>query len=200
MVALGHKVEVAYTGRLADGTVFDSTELHEGKPYTFLVGRQQAIPGFDKAVSEMEPGEWRTVCITPEMGYGLYDERLIEAVPCRIFPHWEDLPIGGYVVLNIDGEVIRCKVLKVEDGNVYIDKNHELAGEDLYFDIHLIHVHGDGSTAIEQELESGCACGCDVLKEAIDPLRQNHDHGHVHGHDCVHHDHVSDHVAHDHEA
>lgn len=184
MVALGHRVEVAYTGRLEDGTVFDSTAMHGGRPYSFLIGRGQAIPGFDKAVSEMEEGEKRRIAIPSEMAYGAYRPDLVEDVPCDAFPHWENLPVGGYIVLNVGGSPLRCKVLKIEDGRVYLDKNHELAGKSLTFDIELLRVHGEGKTAIEQEEESGCACGCDALKDAIDPLRR--DRAHAHGEGCCH--------------
>lgn len=183
MVALGHRVEVVYTGRLEDGTVFDSTAMHDGRPYSFLVGRGQAIPGFDKAVSEMEIGEKKHVAIPPEMAYGAYRPDFVEAVPCEALPGWENLPVGGYIVLNVGGSPLRCKVLKIEDGQIYLDKNHELAGKDLTFDIELVRVHGEGETAIEQEMESGCACGCDVLKDAIDPLRQGH---RIHAEGCCH--------------
>lgn len=170
MVAIGRRVKVTYTGYLDDGTVFDSTESHGGEPLEFLVGHGQMIPGFDKAVSEMELGERRSVHIPAEMAYGPYREDLIERVPCAHFPNWERLPVGGFIAFRAGGETMRVKVERIEDGIITFDKNHELAGRDLNFDIELVDVHGESGSLVQQEHESGCACGCDRLKEAIDPL------------------------------
>ena len=186
MVAIGRNVKVSYIGYLEDGTVFDSTEMHEGQLLEFKVGAGQMIPGFDQAVSDMELGETRTVNIPCNMGYGEYNEEYIEAIPCEVFPHWQDLPVGEFVVLNYSGGVIRVRILKIEDGKVFIDKNHELAGRDLIFDITVEEVEGEGLSAIEQEkLGGGCACGCDVLREQIDGDRDlPAGHHHHHGDEC----------------
>ncbi|SVB39760.1 uncharacterized protein METZ01_LOCUS192614, partial [marine metagenome] len=50
----GDTVRVHYTGKLEDGTIFDSSE---GKaPLEFTIGQQQVIPGFETAVTGMIPG------------------------------------------------------------------------------------------------------------------------------------------------
>ncbi|MEJ2296667.1 MAG: FKBP-type peptidyl-prolyl cis-trans isomerase [Candidatus Lokiarchaeota archaeon] len=46
----GDIIKVQYEGRLEDGTIFDSTELHDGIPLKFEVGKGQLIRGFDEAV------------------------------------------------------------------------------------------------------------------------------------------------------
>lgn len=61
-------VTAKYTGKLADGTVFDSTDKHGGDPISFplsnvIKGWQQGIPG-------MKVGGKRTLVIPPELGYG----------------------------------------------------------------------------------------------------------------------------------
>lgn len=63
MISIGDTVKVSYIGYLADGTVFDSTEMHGGRLLEFEVGSGQMIPGFDLAVSQMEVGESRTASI-----------------------------------------------------------------------------------------------------------------------------------------
>ncbi len=64
------------------------------------------------------------------------------------------------------GDQVFMKVLKIEEGNVYLDFNHELADHDITLEIDLIAV--EAKDAIERELHpQGCACGCDKLKEAI---------------------------------
>ena len=64
----GNTVSIHYTGRLEDGTVFDSSEGRE--PLTFTVGTGQVIPGFEKAVLGLETGQTGTTTIAPEDGYG----------------------------------------------------------------------------------------------------------------------------------
>ena len=49
----GDNVSIEYKGSLDDGTVFDSSKDHD-KPFQFIVGSGQVIPGFDKAVIVMK--------------------------------------------------------------------------------------------------------------------------------------------------
>lgn len=64
----GDLVEVHYTGRLADGKVFDSST--KGEPLQFRLGARQVIPGWDKGLVGMKPGGKRKLTIPPELGYG----------------------------------------------------------------------------------------------------------------------------------
>ena len=63
----GQTVTVHYTGKLLDGSVFDSSHAR-GTPAQFTIG--QLIPGVDEALMDMVDGEQRTVIIPPELGYG----------------------------------------------------------------------------------------------------------------------------------
>ena len=65
----GHRVDVHYTGKLADGSVFDSS-ITRGKPFTFTIGKGQVIQGWEKGISGMRVGEKRRLTIPPELGYG----------------------------------------------------------------------------------------------------------------------------------
>ena len=56
--AKNNTVTVKYTGKLADGTIFD--ESPEDGPLTFIVGREEVIKGFDEAVIDMAKGEKKT--------------------------------------------------------------------------------------------------------------------------------------------
>ena len=66
----GCKVEVHYTGRLTNGTIFDSSVLRKKPPFTFVLGAGQVITGWDKAVATMRKGEKAEVCIAPNYAYG----------------------------------------------------------------------------------------------------------------------------------
>ena len=60
---------VNYTGKLTDGTVFDSS-IPRGEPFEFPLGQGMVIEGWEKGVLGMKVGEQRTLTIPPEMGYG----------------------------------------------------------------------------------------------------------------------------------
>ena len=69
-VMAGQSVSVKYTGMLADGTVFDSSDAHGGAPFTFQLGGGQVIKGWDLGVVGMKPGGVRMLTIAPELAYG----------------------------------------------------------------------------------------------------------------------------------
>ena len=65
----GALVEAHYTGRLLDGTKFDSS-VDRGKPFLFMVGRGEVIKGWDEAFLSMKKGEKRILIVPPGLGYG----------------------------------------------------------------------------------------------------------------------------------
>ena len=65
----GFSVQVDYTLKLADGTVYQTT-VGTGKPFTFTLGTGQVIEGFDNAVTGMNVGETKTVKIPAAQAYG----------------------------------------------------------------------------------------------------------------------------------
>jgi FKBP-type peptidyl-prolyl cis-trans isomerase len=65
----GALVEAHYTGRLIDGTKFDSS-VDRGKAFIFLVGRGEVIKGWDEAFLAMKKGEKRVLIIPPGLAYG----------------------------------------------------------------------------------------------------------------------------------
>ncbi len=138
MTTKGKKVKAHYRGTLDDGSVFDSS-YDRGEPIEFIVGVGQMIPGFDAAVLEMEVGEKRTVNIPADEAYGEYDEKNVAVIPVTAIPNADQLPVGECIMVPLpDGGGMRVKVLKIEDENVHLDANHELAGQALTFEIELV--------------------------------------------------------------
>jgi peptidylprolyl isomerase len=65
----GATVSVHYTGKLLNGTVFDSS-VQRGQPIRFPVGAGRVIPGWDEGIMMMKEGGKRTLVIPPQLGYG----------------------------------------------------------------------------------------------------------------------------------
>lgn len=69
VVKSGDTITVHYTGRLMDGTKFDSS-VDRGTPFTFTIGAGQVIKGWDEGLLGMKVGEKRTLTIPADKGYG----------------------------------------------------------------------------------------------------------------------------------
>ena len=65
----GDTVSVHYTGRLDNGTKFDSS-LDRRQPFSFKLGSGQVIAGWDQGVDGMKVGGKRTLVIPPQLAYG----------------------------------------------------------------------------------------------------------------------------------
>lgn len=135
----GANVKVHYTGRLDDGTVFDSSESRE--PLSFVLGEGKVIPGFEDAVMGMGEGDSRTTTIPSDEAYGPHRDELILAVERERFPDEVDPEVGLRLQMQTqEGDVVPVVVAGVEEDTIKLDANHPLAGRDLTFDIELVEV------------------------------------------------------------
>ncbi|MFO0793058.1 MAG: peptidylprolyl isomerase [Candidatus Brocadiaceae bacterium] len=133
----GDIVKVHYTGKLDDGTIFDSSQDRE--PLEFTIGGGEIIPGFEHAVIGMKSGELKTIKILADEAYGQYREEMIMVVDRNGFPN--DLKLGLGLQLQMrheSGQIVPVTVIDISDSDVTLDANHPLAGENLTFDITLV--------------------------------------------------------------
>lgn len=65
----GQTIKVHYTGKLTDGSVFDSS-IPRNTPFSFAVGTGQVIKGWDEGLQLMSKGEKAVLIIPPQLGYG----------------------------------------------------------------------------------------------------------------------------------
>ena len=65
-----NKVTVNYTGKLEDGSIFDSSLKQGRTPFAFTLGVGSVIKGWDLGVKGMKVGGRRKLTIPPELGYG----------------------------------------------------------------------------------------------------------------------------------
>ena len=135
----GDTVQIHYTGRLDDGTVFDSSEDRE--PLEFTLGENQVIPGFESAVEGMEEGESKTTEIPSEEAYGDHRDDLVVDVPKDRLPDGMDPDVGERLQMQSpDGHTFNATVVGTDQSSLKMDANHPLAGKDLTFDIELVNI------------------------------------------------------------
>jgi peptidylprolyl isomerase len=134
----GDTVRVHYTGKLDDGSVFDSSEGRE--PLEFRLGGGEVIPGFEQAVTGMAPGDERQVTIPADEAYGPRREELVLVVRRQELPEEMQPEIGLQLQMSQDGQQFVVTISDVTEEDVVLDANHPLAGEDLTFELKLVDI------------------------------------------------------------
>jgi peptidylprolyl isomerase len=131
----GDTVKVHYTGKLDDGTMFDSSL--EREPLEFTIGAGGIIPGFEQAVIGMTPGDKKTELIPTSSAYGPY----VEVIDRQQMPLDVEPEVGQQLQLQHQtGELIAVIITDISPSTITLDANHPLAGEDLTFDIQLVEI------------------------------------------------------------
>jgi peptidylprolyl isomerase len=133
----GDKVQVHYTGRLEDGTVFDTS--HDREPLSFTLGEGNVIPGFETAVDGMTEGDTKTTTIPASDAYGERNDEMVIRLDRAKVPDTIDPEVGQNLQIQLqNGQQMPVVVTSVTDSEVVIDANHPLAGQTLIFDIELV--------------------------------------------------------------
>lgn len=136
----GKAVSVHYVGTFNDGTQFDSS-YDRDEPLQFFSGVGMMIPGFDKAVVDMEVGETVEIHLTPDEAYGEYDPSAVFTVNKAEMPGSENAEEGQMVYLQSPyGQPIPALVAAVDEETVTFDCNSQMAGKELNFKIELLSV------------------------------------------------------------
>lgn len=138
-LASGTRVLVHYTGSLDDGTQFDSSRGRE--PLEVILGQGMVIPGFERAIVDLEPGQSVTVTIPEEEAYGPHNEEMVIRIPKTSFPADINPTVGEQLVLRSpEGQEVPALIVDQDDEEVTLDANHPLAGFALTFEIELVSV------------------------------------------------------------
>lgn len=136
----GNTVKVHYTGKLKDGTVFDSS-LQRNEPLEFTLGQGNMIAGFEKAVDGMQVGDTTVADIPVTEAYGEVRDDMILEVPKKDVPENITPEVGQRLaVQQKDGQSIPVTISKVSEESITLDANHPLAGKDLVFEIELLEI------------------------------------------------------------
>ena len=131
-------VTVNYTGRLEDGTIFDSSTVEGREPMTTKLGQGQLIKGFEEGLVDMSEGDKKTVEIESAEAYGEYLDYLIQEVEKSQMPG--EVEVGMPLQAQTEMGVVQFVVKEVKDETVVLDANHPLAGKKLIFDLELVSI------------------------------------------------------------
>ena len=134
----GDNVKVHYTGKLEDGSIFD-TSLAEGRePLETTLGQGQLIKGFEAGLIDMTEGEKKTIEIESADAYGEHNPEMINEIPKAQVP--EGVKEGEMLQGMGPMGPVNVKVVEVKEETVVLDANHPLAGKKLIFDLEVVSI------------------------------------------------------------
>lgn len=156
MVKKNKVVSIVY--RLTNEKGEELDKAGKDDPFTYLHGASQIVPGLEKALETLAPGQKKVVTVPPTEGYGEVEPSLKMKLDKKEFP--TDMPLEPGIQFQAsvgEDEGLVFTVEKVDGDTVHVDGNHPLAGMTLHFDVEVVevreataeelshgHVHGPG--------------------------------------------------------
>lgn len=133
--------------------LLESVDANQALEY--LHGYENIVPGLESALEGKTVDDEFDVIVTPENGYGEYDEELIEEIDRDEFDfdeEGENLEVGMEIeMLDEDGDIIEGTIREVRGSIVVVDLNPPLAGQTIRYEGRVVGVRD----ATEEELEWG---------------------------------------------
>ena len=154
--------EVDYVLSGEDGEVLDDSSAKDGEPLRYVHGYGMLVPGLEKRLAGLSPGDTLDIVVPPEEAYGLHDDELVYAIDRSEAPTASE---GDEVVLeDEDGDEAVAHVVEVGEDEIVVDGNHPLAGLTLRYRVNVREVR----EATPDELASA-AKAFDALEERSQP-------------------------------
>jgi peptidylprolyl isomerase len=140
----GDRVRIDYVGKIEEeqmpGKAAESLCGDIG-PVELLIGAEEILPGLERALVGMAPGETRTVKVPAEEGYGERDEEMMVSLARRDLPaELSPLPGQTLEVTDDHGDTFPVTVAALTAETLIIDANHPLAGKDMVFELRLLEI------------------------------------------------------------
>lgn len=136
---------IHYTLTDNEGNVLDSSAGRD--PLHYIQGIGNLIPGMEEGLEGKTKGEKFNIKVSPEKGYGVKSEDLLQQVPISSFGD-QPVEVGMQFQTN-QGSVVT--VTKIGLDSITVDANHPLAGVELNFDVEVMEIR----IATEEELAHG---------------------------------------------
>ncbi len=147
-------VSIHYTLRNNSGTVLDSSEGQS--PLLYIQGVGNLIPGMEEGLEGKVKGDKVEIKVSPEKGYGVRDDKMIQKVPRSSFGGQEVKKGMQFQAGTNHGQQV-VTVTEIGLDSITVDGNHPLAGVELNFSVEVLevrdatneelahgHVHGPG--------------------------------------------------------
>lgn len=154
----GDFVRVDFTGRTADGLVFDTTKADVAKtnglrsqnvnyePITVCLGYGYLLPALEERIIGKEMNSRLTTTLSPDEAFGRKRADLLKLMPLKVFEKQKVKPYPGLEV-TIDDQ--RGLIKTITGNRVIVDFNHMLAGQDIVYDIEIHDSISDAATQVE---------------------------------------------------
>lgn len=135
----GDLVTVHYIGTLDNGRIFDQRDADQ--PLLLTLGAEDVFPALEQAIIGMAVGEVKNIHLSAEQAYGLrLDENLLR-VSRELFPAGKKLHIGQKLSIELGDNTQRVmRIRQLDDRDVLLDGNHDLAGCNLTFALQLVAI------------------------------------------------------------
>lgn len=149
-IKLNSVVTIHYELKDSDGEILDSSKGQD--PLVYLHGASNIIVGLEQQLEGKQVGDQISAAVSPEKGYGLPVEALIQHVPIAAFGEEIDkIEVGMRFQADTEQGPVPVMVTAVESEMVTVDGNHPLAGKELHFDVSITEIRD----ASDEEIEHG---------------------------------------------
>lgn len=144
----GDRVRIAFTGKLEDGTIFDTTCRSgqedcggEDDLLELVIGEEEFFVPVEQALVGMVPGDKVTVTVASDDAFGDYNDEYVFTIDRTQLPEDMQPEVGQELELvDEEDQSVVVTVVETTDKTITFDANHPLAGEDLTFDIELVEI------------------------------------------------------------
>jgi FKBP-type peptidyl-prolyl cis-trans isomerase SlpA len=135
-VGEGTRVFLNFALTLEDGSEVDSN--FGGDAVSFAVGDGSLLPGFERQLIGMQPGERKLFQVPPEDAFGQPNENNVQRIPRDGFDEGIELELGLVCSFaDAAGGELPGMVVGFDEKEVTVDFNHPLAGRTILFDVHV---------------------------------------------------------------
>ena len=150
MIKKGSVVNLSYILKDETGEILDQST--SGRPFYYLHGFGNIIPGLEQGLEGLSIGNKKSIQVEPHLGYGERDENLVMRVPLHQFPKDVTLELGmQFQSQGPAQEPVIFEVVELADDSAVVDGNHPMAGRNLNFDVEVLEIR-EAST---EELSHG---------------------------------------------
>lgn len=143
----GSKVDLHFSVAIENGTEIDNTRGREA-PVSLVIGDGNLLPDFEKALLGLRAGDRRTVYLSPEEAFGVWNSENVQRFDTVKF---EQRPTIGHMIEFEDkAKASLFGVVKAVDDDVTeVDFNHPLAGKNITFEVEIFKVTPTGQQSVE---------------------------------------------------